>query len=486
MSESAALAAESARLSLKRSRLLFDCGRADAIFVPTVTVHSERAKSRYSQKVNHTSNATATVARETKLSSSALVVSTVNDDNDDDDDDDDERNHSSKHPRSTTTSISSTASALALLKQPSTQPSATENENRIIVRSSQGAASSIPTPVWHAPWTLATVLSSHLGWVRSIAIDYENRLFATGSADRTIKIWNFPKASVGSSDALQLTLTGHISAVRGLAFSPRHPYLFSCAEDKKVLCWDLETNQVVRHYHGHLSGVYSLALHPTLDLLITGGRDAVARVWDMRTKTAVHTLSGHTNTVGSILAHATHPQIVTGSYDSTIKLWDLVAGKTMTTLTHHNKSVRTMVSAASLKMDNTFVSGAADAIRKWQAKDGRYLQKMTGHQGIVNAMALNEDGVLVSGGDNGSMHFWDYATGHNFQTTQAQAQPGSLEAENGIMALAFDRTGTRLITGETDKTIKIWKQKEDASELTHPVDMVAWRKKCLAEAKERY
>jgi pleiotropic regulator 1 len=77
---------------------------------------------------------------------------------------------------------------------------------------------------------------------------------------------------------LKITLTGHISAVRGLAVSPRHPYMFSCGEDKMVKCWDLEQNRVIRSYHGHLSGVYALALHPTLDILVTGGRDSVARV----------------------------------------------------------------------------------------------------------------------------------------------------------------------------------------------------------------
>jgi len=102
-------------------------------------------------------------------------------------------------------------------------------------------------------------------------------------------------------------------------------------------------------------------------------------------------------------------------------------------------------------------------------------------------MALNDDGVLVSGGDNGSLNFWDYKTGHCFQETSTVAQPGSLaDAENGIFASQFDLTGTRLVTCEADKTVKIWKQEDDASELTHPIDMVAWRKKCLKEAKQRY
>jgi pleiotropic regulator 1 len=341
---------------------------------------------------------------------------------------------------------------------------------------------SIPTPQWHAPWELSTVISSHLGWVRSIAFDPTNEMFATGSADRTIKIFDFAKACVGAPDALKITLTGHISPIRGLAFSPRHPYLFSAGEDKMVKCWDLETNQVVRHYHGHLSGVFDLKLHPTLDLLVTGGRDAVARVWDMRTRHQVHCLTGHDNTVGTILTKAVDPQIITGSYDSTIKLWDLVAGKCMTTLTHHRKAVRAL---AQPSFENTFISGAADTLKKWQGKEGRFIKNFSGHKAVINALAVNDDGVVMSGADNGTMSFWDYKTGHCFQKTETVAQPGSLDAENGIYTAAFDLTGTRLVTGEADKTIKIWKQSDDASAMTHPVDMSAWRKKCLAEARQR-
>jgi len=35
--------------------------------------------------------------------------------------------------------------------------------------------------------------------------------------------------------------------------------------------------------------------------------------------------------------------------------------------------------------------------------------------------------------------------------------------------MTFDQTGSRLITCEADKTIKVWKEDEDATEETHPV-----------------
>jgi len=321
-------------------------------------------------------------------------------------------------------------------------------------------ASKWPRPDWKKPWKLYRVISGHQGWVRSVAVDKSNEWFATGSGDRCIKIWDL------ATGGLKLTLTGHIEQVMGLAISDKHPYMFSCGADKKVKCWDLEYNKVIRNYHGHLSGVYSIALHPDLDILMTGGRDSACRVWDIRTKTQVFCLSGHESTIGSIITENVDPQVITGSYDSTIKTWDLAAGKCMKTLTHHKKGVRAMVMHQKYW---EFSSASADNIKKFGLPDGKFKHNMLSKQNaIVNAMALNEDNVMISGGDNGSMHFWDYETGHCFQSLQTQVQPGSMEAEAGIFALSFDKTGERLISCEADKTIKMWKPDPDASPESHP------------------
>ncbi|KAH0501968.1 Pleiotropic regulator 1 [Microtus ochrogaster] len=146
-------------------------------------------------------------------------------------------------------------------------------------------APTMPKPQWHPPWKLYRVISGHLGWVRCIAVEPGNQWFVTGSADRTIKIWDL------ASCKLKLSLTVHISRVRGVIVSTRSPYLFSCGEDKQVKCWDLEYNKVIWHYHGHLSAVYGLDLHPTIYVLVTCSRDSTARIGDVRTKASVHTLS---------------------------------------------------------------------------------------------------------------------------------------------------------------------------------------------------
>lgn len=47
---------------------------------------------------------------------------------------------------------------------------------------------SMAKPKWHAPWKLYRVISGHLGWVRCCAVEPGNEWFATGSADRVIKV----------------------------------------------------------------------------------------------------------------------------------------------------------------------------------------------------------------------------------------------------------------------------------------------------------
>lgn len=350
-------------------------------------------------------------------------------------------------------------SSTALVKQtPAAGTAAGEDQPKSLIQ--RPSATKQQRPDWHPPWKLMRVISGHLGWVRSLAVEPNNQWFASGAGDRTIKIWNL------ATGALRLTLTGHISTVRGLAVSPRHPYLFSCGEDKMVKCWDLETNKVIRHYHGHLSGVYTLALHPRLDLLVTGGRDGVCRVWDMRTRSNIHVLGGHKGTVADIQCQEADPQIISGSLDATVRLWDLAAGKSMGVLTHHKKGVRNL---AIHPREFTFASASTGSIKQWKCPEGDFMQNFEGQNAVINSLSVNEDNVMFSGGDNGSMSFWDWKTGYRFQSIDTMAQPGSLDAEAGIMASTFDRTGLRLLTGEADKTIKVWKPDDEATPETHPV-----------------
>ncbi|PRT56732.1 Pre-mRNA-splicing factor PRP46 [Wickerhamiella sorbophila] len=312
----------------------------------------------------------------------------------------------------------------------------------------EGTSAQVGFLAKHDSWKLLRVITGHEGWVQSICVEPDNQWFATGSADHTIKVWDL------ASGKLRLTLTGHIMGVRALEVSDRMPYLFSAGEDKTVKCWDLESNRVVRDYHGHLSGVYSLSLHPTLNVLVTAGRDSVVRVWDIRTRHEIHVLQGHRGPINSVQCQAVDPQIVSGSQDSTVRLWDLAAGKCVETLTHHTKSVRSVLIHPT---EFTFMSADRDAIKKWQLPAAAFMGDFKADKPrITNTLSLSVDDLLFAGGDDGTLNFYDYNTMEMVFQTQTTPVPGSIAEESGILCSSFDKSGIRLLTGEADKSIKVW------------------------------
>ncbi|KAH3902333.1 related to Pre-mRNA-splicing factor PRP46 [Saccharomycodes ludwigii] len=304
-------------------------------------------------------------------------------------------------------------------------------------------------------WELVTMLGGHSGWIRTVKVDpVYGQWIASGSADASIKIWSLLPNDEGHH--LKTTLNGHTMSVRDIAISDRHPYMFSCSEDKTVKCWDLEHKSIIRDYHGHLSGVYTVCIHPTLDLIMTAGRDSVVRVWDIRTKRSVMTLTGHKNSINKVLSSPVDPQVISCSNDNTIKLWDLVSGgKQYKTLTVHSKSVRDICLNPS---EFSFASCSTNQVFSWKLPEGLLLSNFSKNRdiGLVNTLSCSYDGTLFGGCDNGEMLFYDYKSGKLKTSFYGEKVKGILSGETGILSSTFNKKGDILITGEMDKFVKIW------------------------------
>jgi len=46
--------------------------------------------------------------------------------------------------------------------------------------------------------------------------------------------------------------------------------------------------------------------------------------------------------------------------------------------------------------------------------EGDQLRTIDDHNAVINKLALNQDNVLVSGGDNGTLQFYDWKSGQCF------------------------------------------------------------------------
>lgn len=95
----------------------------------------------------------------------------------------------------------------------------------------------------------------------------------TGSADRTIRLFNPAKASaepfhtgpgVRPSGLVQ-TYVGHAYEVLDLAVSPDNARFASVGGDKHVLLWDVANATVLRRFEGHTGRCNAVAWGGTVD-----------------------------------------------------------------------------------------------------------------------------------------------------------------------------------------------------------------------------
>ncbi len=99
-----------------------------------------------------------------------------------------------------------------------------------------------------APPSTYTHLAALAGLKKAPAHNSSAEFVATGSRDKSIKIWD-------ARGTLVKTLVGHDNWVRAMVFHPGGRYLLSVADDKTIRCWDLSQEgkcvKVLDDAHGH-------------------------------------------------------------------------------------------------------------------------------------------------------------------------------------------------------------------------------------------
>ncbi len=84
-----------------------------------------------------------------------------------------------------------------------------------------------------------TMLQGHSDYINSVAFSPDGKYLASGSKDKTIKLWNV------QSQKQVITLQDDSLCVYSVAFSPDGKYLASGSLDKTVKLWSMENFQEI-------------------------------------------------------------------------------------------------------------------------------------------------------------------------------------------------------------------------------------------------
>ncbi len=166
-------------------------------------------------------------------------------------------------------------------------------------------------------WTIeakrsSSVTLNHNGSIESLAA-INSTVLASGSCDKTIKIWKFSKIWIEYK-----SLSDHKSCVRALSILENKKLLFSGSDDQKIIIWNVMNNFAKQQtLEGHTGPVLSLDSYKS-NWLASSSADNTIIIWTQ----SFNQNSKVVNNTDDIYAIATlkNGYFATGSVDTTIKV----------------------------------------------------------------------------------------------------------------------------------------------------------------------
>uniref|UniRef100_A0A3Q2QN19 WD repeat domain 3 n=1 Tax=Fundulus heteroclitus TaxID=8078 RepID=A0A3Q2QN19_FUNHE len=220
-----------------------------------------------------------------------------------------------------------------------------------------------------ASGSLLESVDAHSGAVWSLCLAPDQRGIISGSADKTVKFWEFELIKDQGTDQKRLTVT--------------HARTLQLEED--VLC---------------------VKLSPDHRLLAVSLLDCTVKIFYTDTLKFFLSLYGHKLPV--LCLDITHDStiIATGSADRNVKIWGLDFGDCHRSLFAHDDSV--MFLQFVPKTHLFFTAGKDKKIKQWDADKFEHIQTLEGHHREVWCLAISPNGDhLVSSSHDKSLRLWE-------------------------------------------------------------------------------
>jgi WD40 repeat protein len=309
-------------------------------------------------------------------------------------------------------------------------------------------------------------LRKHAGPITAIAFSADSARIATGSKDRTVKVW-----LAGSFELDVQELKGHVGEVWAVVYSPDGKHLATGAADGTLRIREAATGQEVLLLHAHApirralqspdqlhqsAGTSALAYSRDGQALASGGADGTVKTWDANAGKLLRTIRAHTGPVSGVACSPDGRLLASSSWDKTVKVWEAASGNLLQTLSGHTLAATRVAFSPDGKL---LASSSWDqTIRFWDPAAGKELRSLRwtsppGRVDPLDSLAFHPDGKYLAAapdrfGGDGDVKVFDLT---------ADSAVHSLSGHiYGIFQVVFSADGRRLASCSCDGGLKVW------------------------------
>ncbi len=305
------------------------------------------------------------------------------------------------------------------------------------------------------PWlskaqSLETVIQKgHELAVIAIAMSPDSNYVATGSRDKTAKLWEL------STGREVRSFLGHEASVNGLDFSSDGKFLITSSGDKTARIWEVETGREIYSISPEADYVTDVGFGPNNSYFIVAGYTDTARVIDFKTKNVLARIPvdpDKSRGYGTQFAISPDGKWVGFGEDNRKATIYKSAGWQKTyTFTFEQGWCGGCMTLVTFTPDSQFAVMASykGAVKKYDLKNGQLVKRYQEDVGDLSALSVSPDGKKIMMATKTEIFLWDTETGKEL----AKITPGLPEEINETL---FTLDSKKLLITCNDNTTAIW------------------------------
>lgn len=308
---------------------------------------------------------------------------------------------------------------------------------------------------------ITTTLTGHIDWITSVSTSLDRKRIVSGSADHTVRIWEFQPKDIKCK-----ILDGHTASVNSVSLSQNGRWLASGSDDRTVRLWDCNKEKVIatQIFRGHTKPVTCVSISSDGQWIVSGSKDCSVRIWNASGKgIPSNVLQGHSGPVTCVSVRPDGKSLVSGSTDRSIRIWGSDGEITKAKILKGHKS---SVNCVSMSLDGkVIVSGSNDrTVRIWPQTSGSH-SKITEskilqeHSSFVRSVTMSSNGdYAISGSDDRTIKRWSC---QGSIVTVEDTIPQSNFHTSWVNSVSVSEDNQWIVSGSDDETVRLWDTKAD-------------------------